>query len=370
MDTLRSIPHEALGAIIMIVPAVIVWFLYRGFVVRLVPLVRRYGSFPEKLIAGAEGPASAIVVILALGITLPAAGFSVAVAIAIAQLLLIALILAAGWTVVRAIEIGADLYLRHLHLAEDTLRARKQATEIHILRRSAQTLVVIVTVGTALMTVSTVRQFGISLFASAGAAGIIVGFAARPVLSNLIAGIQIALTQPIRVEDAVVVEGEWGWIDNITSTYVVVRTWDLRRLIVPLSYFIEKPFQNWTFEGSELIGSVILHVDYRVPVERLRRKLEELVRRSDRWDGRVVSLQVTDTPAGMVELRALASARNAADAWDLRCEIRENLIAFLQKDYPDALPRQRVETTAAPEPKEAPRPRRPARRVALRQPAK
>ena len=185
-------------------------------------------------------------------------------------------------------------------------------------------------------------QYGVSLFASAGAAGLIVGLAARPVLSNLLAGIQIAMTQPIRVEDVVIVEGEWGRIEAVTSTYVVIRIWDLRRLIVPLSYFIEKPFQNWTYQTADLIGSVFLHVDYTVPVDRVRQELNAIVKSSAKWDRKVAVLQVTDTPAGMVELRALVSARNSGDAWDLRCEVREKLIAFLQREYPDALPRQRV----------------------------
>ena len=187
------------------------------------------------------------------------------------------------------------------------------------------------------------RQYGVSLFASAGAAGLVVGLSARPLLSNLIAGIQLALTQPIRIEDAVVVEGEWGWIETITSTYVVIRIWDLRRLIVPLTYFIEKPFQNWTHQSADLLGSVMLNVDYTVPVDRVREKLKEIVTGNPLWDGKVQVVQVTDTPNNMVQLRALVSARNSGQAWDLRCEVREKLIAFLQAEYPHALPRQRAE---------------------------
>jgi small-conductance mechanosensitive channel len=218
---------------------------------------------------------------------------------------------------------------------------------VHILRRSAKVLLVIVTLAAAMMTIEAVRQYGVSLFASAGAAGLIVGLAARPVLSNLLAGIQIAITQPIRVEDVVIVEGEWGWIETITSSYVVVRAWDLRRIVLPLSYFIEKPFQNWTYASPDLLGTVFLHVDYTVPVEEVRRELEEIVRASRLWDGRTVGLQVTGTPGNMVELRALVSTRNSGDLWDLRCEVREKLIAFLQRRYPAALPRQRAEIGGA-----------------------
>jgi small-conductance mechanosensitive channel len=205
------------------------------------------------------------------------------------------------------------------------------------------TLAVIITISIALMTVEQVREYGLSLFASAGVAGVIAGLAARPVLSNLIAGVQLAMTQPIRLEDAVIVEGEFGSVEEITSTYVVLRLWDHRRLIVPLSYFMEKPFQNWTRQTSALIGSVYLYVDYTAPVERIREKLSELASSSKFWDGQVAALQVTDAKTSTMELRAIVSARNAGAAWDLRCEVREKLIAFLQKDYPSALPRQRAE---------------------------
>ncbi len=161
-----------------------------------------------------------------------------------------------------------------------------------------------------------------------------LGLAARPVLGNLLAGIQIAITQPFRVEDQVVVEGETGWIETITSTYVVVRLWDLRRMIVPLTYFIEKPFQNWTYESAEQIGAVVLRVDASVAVDRLRQKLDEILQQSRLWDGKVAKLQVTDLSDGKVELRALVSARNPGQTWDLRCELREKLLAFFQAEAP------------------------------------
>jgi small-conductance mechanosensitive channel len=185
----------------------------------------------------------------------------------------------------------------------------------------------------------------VSLFASAGVAGLVAGLAARPVLSNLIAGVQIAMTQPIRLEDAVIVENEWGWVEEITATYVVIRLWDWRRLIVPLSYFIEKPFQNWTRQSAALIGSVVIHVDYSVPVARVRDQLTEIVSQSTLWDRRVVNLQVTNATEGTIELRALVSAGSASAVWDLRCEVREKLIAFLQQTCPQALPRRRADVT-------------------------
>lgn len=174
-------------------------------------------------------------------------------------------------------------------------------------------------VAAAMMSFEQVRQYGVSLFASAGVAGLAIGLAARPLLSNLIAGVQIAVAQPIRLDDVVFLEGEYGTIEEITTTYVVMKLWDWRRMVVPLSYFIEKPFQNWTRETSALIGSVFLYVDYTVLVERVREKLMEVARTSPLWDGRVVVLQVSDaTKDHTVELRALLGARSAPTAWDLR----------------------------------------------------
>ena len=218
--------------------------------------------------------------------------------------------------------------------------ARKHNTQIRVLVRSADVMLILVTFGAALMTFESVRQYGISLFASAGVAGIIAGLAARPVLSNLMAGVQLAMTQPIRLYDAVVVENEYGTIEEITSTYVVVKLWDLRRMIVPLTYFIEKPFQNWTRETSALIGSVMLYVDYRAPVAVIREKFNEILKQSDKWDG-ATALQVTDLKEGTMELRCLMSARSAGQTFDLRCEVREKLIDFLQKEHPEALPHSR-----------------------------
>ena len=324
--------------------ALVALVLY-GVALRLfVRLAHRFGTFPGTLVDYARGPVAAVLVIATLGAALPAADLSYPTTAALGHVLLIAFVLAVGWGAFNAMELGSRIYLRRFQTnVADNLLARKHLTQVNILKRASQTMLILVTIGAALMTIESVRQYGLSLFASAGAAGLVVGLSARPLLSNLIAGIQIALTQPIRLEDAVVVEGEWGWIEDITSTYVVIRIWDLRRLIVPLSYFIEKPFQNWTHRSADLLGAVLLNVDYTVPVDRLREKLDEIVKASSKWDGRVSVLQVTDTPNNMVQLRALVSARNSGDAFDLRCEVREKLIAFLQKEYPYALPRQRAE---------------------------
>jgi small-conductance mechanosensitive channel len=265
-----------------------------------------------------------------------------------AKLLGVAVILLIGWAAAIAIDVASTFYLRRFHPAgHESIEARKHYTQVRILRRALDLLIGVITVAAALMAFEPVRQFGVSLFASAGAAGLIVGLAARPVLSNLIAGIQLAITQPIRLNDAVVVEGEWGLIEEITSTYVVIKIWDLRRLVVPLSYFMEKPFQNWTREATQILGTVYLQADYRVPVPKLRAKLDEIVRESEIWDEAVVNLQVTAFKDSTVELRMLMSARNSSEAWNLRCEVREKMLAFLQNEYPESLPRTRVEISPA-----------------------
>ena len=282
--------------------------------------------------------------ILAMIIAIPVAPLDSETASLLARLLLMAVIGLIGWAAITALNIAADIYLRRYRLdVADNLLARKHNTQVRVLLRAADGVLVLSTVGAALMTFEPVRQYGVSLFASAGVAGIVAGLAARPLLSNLIAGVQIAMTQPIRLEDAVIVENEWGNVEEITSTYVVVRLWDWRRMILPLSYFIEKPFQNWTRDGSALIGSAFIYVDYRAPVGLIRAKLEEIVKASNKWDGRVVNLQVTDAKQQVIELRCLASAGSAGAAFDLRCEIREKLIDFLQREHPEALPRQRTE---------------------------
>jgi small-conductance mechanosensitive channel len=194
-----------------------------------------------------------------------------------------------------------------------------------------------------LMTFEQVRQVGVSILASAGIISIVVGFAAQRSLGNLIAGIQIAITQPIRLDDVVLVEGEWGRIEEITLTYVVVRIWDQRRLVLPINYFIEKPFQNWTRTTSELLGTVYLYADYTIPVERVRQELHRILQASDLWDKRVWGLLVTNTTEKTVELRALMSTEDSSSAWNLRCQVRESLLKFIQKNFAESLPRTRVE---------------------------
>jgi small-conductance mechanosensitive channel len=307
---------------------------------RVVPAHR---VFLQSLISASQGLIRFGLVVFACALVLPAVPLGWEARVGLAHGLVILLIVLVGWAATAAITLAADFYLRRANIdtQADTL-GRKHLTQVRVLRRVAVTVVIIVTTAAALMTFDSVKQYGMSLIASAGAAGLVVGLAARPLLTNLFAGIQIAITQPIRIGDSVIVENEWGLIEEITGTYVVVKIWDLRRLVVPLSYFLEKPFQNWTLQSRELIGSVLLWVDYTTPVAALRTELEKIVKQSKLWDGKVVNMQVVDANERAVQLRALVSAPTAPAAWDLRCEVREKLIAFVQARHPAALPRQRA----------------------------
>jgi small-conductance mechanosensitive channel len=347
-DWLTWLPNPAVAAIILVVTAAIALALHRT-VRRLLraALAQRY-PYAFSVLMQMRGLTQLAVLIVAMIIVLPALPLEPDAKILLGRLLLIGMVGLIGWTAMTALRIAADIYLRQFRIdVEVNLLARKHVTQVRVLQRACDVLVVLFTIAAALMTFEPVRQYGVSLFASAGVASIIAGLAARPVLSNLLADVQLAMTQPIRIDDAVIVEGEWGTIEEITSTSVVVKCWDLRRLIMPLSHFIEKPFQNWTREGSALIGSALFYVDYRAPVGVIRDQLQKIVKTSKNWDGRVVNLQVTDAKEQTMELRAIMSAANAGAAFSLRYEVREKLIDFLQREHPEALPRQRSEAAAA-----------------------
>lgn len=257
------------------------------------------------------------------------------------------LILAVTWGLVRAIHV-IETFIRGRRRVDvaDNLEARRLHTQVSVLARIMAVLVWLVGLAVALMTFPQVRQVGASLLASAGIAGLVLGIAARPIAENLLAGIQLAFTEPIRLDDVVVIEGQWGRIEEITPTYVVVKIWDDRRLVVPLSYFITQPIENWTRTSSALLGTVFLYTDYTVPVPRLREELKRILDTSERWDRRGWALQVTDTKTDTLEIRALMSARDGPTAFELRCEVRERLVDFLQREYPHALPRMRASVDA------------------------
>jgi small-conductance mechanosensitive channel len=237
-----------------------------------------------------------------------------------------------------------DRYAYGLNIGSaDDLMARKAETQLRILRRAVNVLLGLLTAGFALMTFDSVRQFGISLFASAGIAGIVAGVAARPLFENLIAGLQLAFTQPLRLGDAVVINNEWGVVEEIGSVYIVVRLWDWRRQVVPLSYLFQTPFTNWTRSTSSIIGAVMIYADYTLDVDKVRATATEIVRASRLWDGQVVNVQVSDAREQVIEIRILASASDSGRAWDLRCEVREKVIAFIRDELPGGLPRVRRE---------------------------
>jgi small-conductance mechanosensitive channel len=252
-------------------------------------------------------------------------------------LFMVAVIGLIGWAAMNAAEMGAELYLKGLDGKSDVPMARTHETPVRVGTGSADVVIVLITAGFALMTFETGRQIGFSLFGTAGLAALVVAFAAYPILKNLIAGVQLAMTQPFRIGDIVDVEGQTGKIEDITASSVVMRRLDQRRLLVPLHFFMEKPFQNVTGAGSDIVGTVSIDADYSVPVERVRQKLAEIVRNDPLWDGRIVDLQVTDAKQARVELRATVGAKSWRDAWDLRCAVREKLISFLQREHPSAL---------------------------------
>jgi small-conductance mechanosensitive channel len=350
MDSIRSafvtlknwldwLPDPLVAVIIIALAAGIALMLHHWLRKTTRRLLEQRYPFTLATITKLRGLTRLAILILAMILAIPAAPLDPDFAAAFARVLVMAVIGLVGWATIVALNIAADIYLRRFSLeAADNLLARKHTTQVRVLLRAVDVMIALFTIGAALMTFDAVRQYGISLFASAGVAGIVAGLAARPLLSNLFAGVQLAVTQPIRIDDAVVIEGEWGTIEEITSTYVVVRIWDLRRLIVPLAYFIEKPFQNWTRDSAALIGTAMFYLDYRAPVGVIREKLEEICRNSKNWNGRTVALQVTDTKENVIELRAIMSANSSGQAFELRCEVREKMIDFLQREHPQALP--------------------------------
>ncbi|MFC1761685.1 mechanosensitive ion channel family protein [Planctomycetota bacterium] len=255
-----------------------------------------------------------------------------------------ALIVLVSWLIIRSVEVLRDVLTERYDIQQkDNLRARQIHTQVNILRQIITVAVIVVALGTALMLFDRGQQVGKTILASAGVIGIVAGFAAQKTIATFFAGLQIAITQPIRLDDVVIVENEWGRIEEITLTYVVVRIWDQRRLIVPVTHFIEKPFQNWTRTTAELLGTVFIYTDHTVPMDDVRTELKRILEASPHWDKRVCVLQVTNTTERSIELRALMSAADASSAWDLRCEVREKLVAFLQREHPAALPHIRAE---------------------------
>lgn len=255
----------------------------------------------------------------------------------------IVLIISIAWLLISSLRTMKRMFLEKFNTdKENNLRSRKFHTQFNILESVFVVMIIVIAIGAILMLFEEVRKFGISLFASAGVAGIIIGFAAQKFIGAVIAGLQIAITQPIRLDDVVIIEGEWGRIEEITLTYVVVKIWDLRRLVVPSTYFFEKPFQNWTRTSADILGTVFIYTDYHVSFDAMREELTRVLESTPLWDKKVNVLQVTDAKPNGVEVRALMSAKDSPTAWDLRVHVREKLIEFLQKNYPESLPKTRI----------------------------
>ena len=330
--------------LITIVAAAVIGFLAHLISLAILkPIVQRTPSkLDDYFLKHWRQPARLIIICLAVMLALQLIEVPSKL-LGIDHILGLVLIASVAWLVIKTTYVLEDYVLAKFDVTvKDNLKARAIHTQFRLFKRIVIFIVVVLAVGLMLMTFPPVRHLGTSVLASAGILGLIVGLAAQKSLATVLAGIQIAITQPIRLDDVVIVENEWGRIEEITLTYVVVRIWDLRRLVLPITYFIEKPFQNWTRVTADILGTVFLYTDYTVPVEAVRAELERILKGSANWDGKVCVLQVTNATERALELRALMSAADASIAWGLRCEVREKLIKFIQQDYPQALPKTRA----------------------------
>lgn len=315
--------------------------LHRGGISLLRRLVRnRPFTTAATRIAFRASQVTAIV--FALRLVLTGAPDDTYALVSLSRIASVALIGAITWLIMACIE-SVSVTIAQLHPVDvaDNLRARRIVTQTRVLARSAHAVVGVLGLSFVLLTLPGARQIGASLLASAGVAGLVAGIAARPVLGNFIAGLQIAFSQPIRIDDVLIVNSEWGRVEEIKATFVVLRIWDERRMIIPLQWFIENPFENWTHTSSTILGTVFLWMDFSVPLEPLRAEFERVCKADPLWDQRVCKLQVTDTSDRAMQLRLLISARNSGDAFELRCIIREAVIAFIATNHPQGLPRLR-----------------------------
>jgi small-conductance mechanosensitive channel len=346
-DVLRSHPwFPSLVAAAIALPLALLAHRIASLLLRR---VTRGAPVLHTMLVALSPAAHAVFPLVALQVVWQAAGDDLRFIDGVRHLNGVLLIVAATWLAIRAVNGFADgLIAKHPYDVTDNLQARRVLTQTRVLARTANTVLLVAGASMVLMTFPGARQVGASLLASAGVIGIVAGLAAKPVFSNLIAGLQIALSQPIRIDDVLVVEGEWGRVEEITGTFVVLRIWDDRRLILPLSYFIEKPFQNWTRSSAQLLGSVFVYTDYGMPIDPLRAEVERLVKAAPQWDGRFFNVQVTDATERTMQVRVLCTAASSSLAFDLRCAVREGLIGFMQREYPQFLPRLRVEDGEGP----------------------
>ncbi len=329
------------------------WFLFR--LIEVIDFrIRKWAENSERVwdavFAAVAGKALRLLVpMVAVILGLPLLPVGEALAVFFRNSVSVLIVLAVSWILYGIVRAFEETVTKNFRVdVSDNLRARKLHTQVIVLRKVAVVAIAIFATASILMVFESMRQFGTSILASAGIAGIIIGFAAQRSLGTLFAGFQIAITQPIRLDDVVIVEGEWGRIEEITLTYVVVRIWDLRRLVLPIQYFIESPFQNWTRTSADILGTVFLHADYTIPVNALREELDRLLKNHPKWDGKVKGIQVTEARQQTLEIRLLMSAVDASHAWDLRCDIREKMVDFIRREYPESLPRFRAELRDTP----------------------
>jgi small-conductance mechanosensitive channel len=343
-NTLSFAPRWAVALVIIAIALLAAWLLYAVILAVLQRFLRGRGPYLRSVLEQTKNPLLLALLLVALAVAVQAAPLGSDTRIVIARVLGLATICLLGWIALTAAHVAANLYLMQFRIdAEDNLLARKHLTQVRVLLRTLDTIIVLVTLGFALMTFDAVRQYGVSLFASAGIAGVVFGLAAQPVLSNLIAGVQIAVTQPIRLEDAVTVQNQYGWIEEITAAYVAIRLEDQRRFIVPLNFFIQQPFYNWTRHAAPTIGNVALYLDYAAPIDLLRKKATELVAAMEQDNARVTSVQVTNVSAEAIEVHIVVDSDSAATTGNVTVDLREKLIAFLNQEHPEALPRRRNE---------------------------
>ncbi|WP_423600459.1 mechanosensitive ion channel family protein [Roseateles sp. MS654] len=336
-----------LGALVIVVGALLLHAILRPIALRLT----RFSQLLTAVVRRCDNPARWALPIIGLLIAAQGVPDTVAGINGVQHLLGVLAIIAIAAVASGAVTgVAQGVALLHPADVEDNLEARRIQTQTKVLARIAKGAVMLTALAFILMTFPRAKQVGASLLASAGIAGLVFGLAARSVFGNLLAGLQIAMAQPIRLDDVLIIEGEWGRVEEITSTYVVLKVWDERRLVIPLQWFIEHPFQNWTRTSASILGTVMLWVDFTLPVSELREKATAMCKASAHWDGRVCGVQVVEATERTMQIRVLVSAKDSGKAFDLRCELREGLIAWLQKTHPQSLPRMRalVEDSPAP----------------------
>jgi small-conductance mechanosensitive channel len=340
-------PHSPLWSLVGVAVALTAALvIYRLIVSGVTRWSQRTGTpVDDVALRQLRGPLFWLLPVATLGLALPLLKWAEESLGPVRQAHTVLVILLVAWLAIRVTKV-IEVVVRHRFDAtvSDNLQARAVHTQVRAFRNIVSFVIGLLAVAFVLMTFDRIRQLGVGLLASAGVAGMAIGFAAQRSVAAVIAGIQVALTQPIRVDDVVIMEGEWGRVEEITLTYVVIRTWDLRRLLVPMTNILERPFQNWTRSSAKLLGTVDLYVDYDTPVSELRQELERILKdQPELWDGETWGLQVTETSERGVKLRALMSAADSGKLWDLRCQVREQLVAFVSERFPQCLPRLRAE---------------------------